>query len=352
MSLSSKASEIRRLITFFEAEAAHFHDIELSTFSVTQTSARISRKFKSPNHNIMLWQYYGAIQNENDREHLAANIKYSNFKWGLRGATLSSFAVIEGDACPWFLRIAERAGALFDEGEALEIKSRVTKELAKDEKSKSPEVTPVVVTNDNLLAIWINYLLFHISQTNPGRERAQKIQPDPFTLSLLALERLAETYAIGKIDRSTRMLNTINFKVALSFPGEKRGYVSEVASHLRSSFGSDAVFYDYDYQAQLARPNLDLLLQDIYRYKSNLVVVFLCEEYTKKQWCGLEWRAIRDIIKSRADDQLMFVRFDNAKVDGFFSIDGYIDANAFSAKEVASFIEQRIDVLPAKDVQG
>lgn len=345
MSLAAKSSEIQRLIKLFEPEAAQFRDIELSTISVTQNGASVTRKFKPQNHTIMLWQYYGEIQNEGDTERLLENIKDSEFKWGLRGAKLSSFAIIEGEACAWFVRLAERAGALFDEEDALFIKSRVTNELAKKEKSKAPESKLVIATNSDPLAIWINYLLYHISQTNPGRERAHKIKPDPFTLSLIALERLAETYTIDKIDRSTRMLDTINFKVALSFPGEKRGYVSEVAAHLRSAWGPDAVFYDYDYQAQLARPNLDTFLQNIYRNRAQLVVVFLCEEYSKKEWCGLEWRAIRDIIKTKSDEQVMFVRFDNAKIDGVFSIDGYIDAGSFAAKQVAGFIEQRINVI-------
>jgi hypothetical protein len=70
-------------------------------------------------------------------------------------------------------------------------------------------------------------------------------------------------------------------------------------------------------------------------------VVFLCEEYAQKQWCGLEWRAIRDIIKAK-EDKVMFVRFDDGAVDGVFSIDGYIDARRFSEKEVAGFIMQRL----------
>lgn len=132
----------------------------------------------------------------------------------------------------------------------------------------------------------------------------------------------------------------------MSFPGEKREFVDDVVNALRPTLGPDAIFYDYDYQAQLARPNLDTLLQDIYRNRSDLIVVFLCKEYAQKQWCGLEWRAVRDIIKSKEDDRVMFVRFDDAPVDGVYSIDGYIDVNASSAKEVANFISERLALLP------
>jgi len=76
-----------------------------------------------------------------------------------------------------------------------------------------------------------------------------------------------------------------------------------------------------------------------------MIVVFLCAEYADKQWCGLEWRAIRDIIKSKENERIMFVRFDDANVEGVFSIDGYIDANKFTPAQVADFIMERLNVL-------
>jgi hypothetical protein len=134
-------------------------------------------------------------------------------------------------------------------------------------------------------------------------------------------------------------------EVALTFPGEQRHFVSEVADNLRIALGLDSLFYDLDYQAQLARPNLDTLLQDIYRNRSQLIVVFLSGEYAKKQWCGLEWRAVRDVIKAKENDRVMFVRFDDAPVDGVLSIDGFIDARTFDPASVAQFILQRLDHL-------
>ncbi len=68
----------------------------------------------------------------------------------------------------------------------------------------------------------------------------------------------------------------------------------------------------------------------------------LCAAYAKKQWCGLEWRAIRDIIKSKEDDRVMLVRFDDVPVEGVLSIDGYVDARSFTAYDVARFIAERL----------
>lgn len=345
MSLKNQSVEIQRLLNAFEDEASKFHDISLSTYFLTQNGANIDRKFISSNHTIMLWQYYGRIGPENDAATLMNNLKESELKWGLKGAELSCFALIEGEKSGLFVRMAQRAGSLFDQDEVGTINLRVVDEILQYERAAYPSVKPTAVTNSNPLAIWINFLLYHLSLTNPGREQAQKIEPDPFVLSMLTLERLAEDRAVGKVDRSTQSLGEVNFKIAISFPGEKRAYVSKVVDALRKALGPDAIFYDYDYQAQLARPNLDALLQDIYRNRSQLIVAFLCAEYGKAEWCGLEWRAIRDIIKSKADDRVMIVRFDDTPIDGVLSIDGFVDARVFGIDDVSRFILQRLNSL-------
>lgn len=340
MSLAKNKREIERLIDGFEKEAAKFHDLTFSTYTIRANVEPENIRFRNPNHTIMLWQYYGKIASHNDTEDLVENLKQSDLQWGLRGAKLSSFGVIEGDSCDLFVRMAKRAGNLFSKKETLTVSTRVLDEIFKVEKDGKSK--PTGATNSNALAVWLNYLLFYISQTNPGAERLKRIEPDPYTLSLLALEHLASNFEITKSDQSSSKIQNIKFKVALSFPNEKRQYVSKVADSLRRALGKDKVFYDFDYQSQLAVPNLDLILQKVYRDNSELIVVFLCAEYARKEWCRLEWRAVRDIIKSKADSQIMFVRFDEAKVDGTFSIDGHIDARQHDARAVVKFIKQRV----------
>ena len=80
----------------------------------------------------------------------------------------------------------------------------------------------------------------------------------------------------------------MRFKVALSFPGERREYVNAVAEELKRRLPRGSVFYDKEFTAQLARPNLDTFLQKIYLNNSDLVVVFLCVDYEKKEWMRVE----------------------------------------------------------------
>lgn len=163
-------------------------------------------------------------------------------------------------------------------------------------------------------------------------------------------ENLFEILAsVGLVDSSlvtsghpSGRVEEMRFKVALSFPSERRDYVAAVANDLKKRLGAGTVFYDKDFTAQLARPNLDTLLQRVYLNNSDLVVVFLCDEYERKEWCGLEWRAIRSIIKNKNDHAIMFMRFDRAEVSGSFSIDGYVDLEEYSSIEAARMIVERV----------
>ncbi|MER8809553.1 toll/interleukin-1 receptor domain-containing protein [Mesorhizobium australicum] len=137
-----------------------------------------------------------------------------------------------------------------------------------------------------------------------------------------------------------------HFDVGLSFPGEARGLVEQVARELEARLGPNAYFYDNNYVSQLARPSLDTLLQDIYRNRSKLIVVFIGADYQRKDWCGVEFRAIREIIMARDEQRIMYVRVDDGGVDGVFRTDGYVDARRFNPAEITQFITERLALIP------
>lgn len=133
------------------------------------------------------------------------------------------------------------------------------------------------------------------------------------------------------------------FAVALSFPGEHRDKVRKVAKELSDAFGEARVFYDEYYKAELSIPNLDIALQNIYAVEADLIVVFTCAEYGAKPWCGVEWRAIRDLMKSRSrkDEDVIYFRLDNKQLQGMLSIDGYIDIANVKPRDIANHVIRR-----------
>jgi len=142
------------------------------------------------------------------------------------------------------------------------------------------------------------------------------------------------------------------FRVALSFPGEHRARVKAIADLLGEQLGQRHVLYDQWHEVEFARANLDVYLPKLYHQESDLIVFFLCAEYKEKEWCGLEWRAGRDLLKKKQDDRLMFLRLDNADIDGMYSIDGYIRIEERTAQDVANLILQKLAMLaPAPSQQ-
>jgi len=140
------------------------------------------------------------------------------------------------------------------------------------------------------------------------------------------------------------------FRVAFSYPGEVRERASGIATELASTLSRETVFYDKWYAAELARPDLDLYLQQIYKQHADLLVIFLCAEYERKEWCGLEWRGVRDFIKGRESARIMLLRLDETPIAGVLSIDGYLDIREVDDADVATAILARlqsIDSTPA-----
>ncbi|SPF36258.1 hypothetical protein SBA4_1840036 [Candidatus Sulfopaludibacter sp. SbA4] len=132
------------------------------------------------------------------------------------------------------------------------------------------------------------------------------------------------------------------FRVALSFPGEYRARVEKIAEALAARLGREKILYDKWYAAEFARPDLDVYLLKLYHDESDLIAIFLCKEYEAKEWCGLEWRQVRDLLKRKQQDRLMYLRLDDADISGLLSIDGYLPIGGMSDAEVAAAILKRL----------
>ncbi|GHV88950.1 hypothetical protein AGMMS50267_13100 [Spirochaetia bacterium] len=141
-------------------------------------------------------------------------------------------------------------------------------------------------------------------------------------------------------------LAIMQFDVAFSFPGEKRKEVSAIVECLKQNT-EYSIFYDADFTAQLAKPNMDLVLRKVYSDRSKLICIFLCAEYESKKWCQLEWHEIREIVteKQAQTDRIMYFRFDDTKISGVSANDGYIQVSEYTPEKIAGFIVERLEIL-------
>lgn len=138
-------------------------------------------------------------------------------------------------------------------------------------------------------------------------------------------------------------LETHQFEVALSFPGEVRELVEKIAQGLERELGPNTYFYDHNYKPQLAIPNANHLLQEVYGKRSRLIVVFVSGKYAEKDWCKLEWRSIEQIITENKS-KVMLIRTDDGEVPGIMKYDGYVDARIESVETLIEAIQIRSEL--------
>jgi hypothetical protein len=71
----------------------------------------------------------------------------------------------------------------------------------------------------------------------------------------------------------------------------------------------------------------------------------MCDDYKRKEWCGLESRAIRGLMKAHQSNRIMLLTFDGKTIDGVSDIDGYWNISKESVDDVANAIYNRLKAL-------
>lgn len=140
--------------------------------------------------------------------------------------------------------------------------------------------------------------------------------------------------------KSRRSVKAYEYDVALSFAGEDRHYVEEVAKELQVS--GIKCFYDKFEKVQLWGRNLADHLGGIYGKKSRFVVMFVSKHYPHKGWPTHE----RQTAQSRAIREnkvvLLPARFDETEIPGLPATTGYIDLRQVTPRQLAEMIKQKL----------
>jgi hypothetical protein len=132
------------------------------------------------------------------------------------------------------------------------------------------------------------------------------------------------------------MNDTYPYDVALSFAGEDRPYVEQVAVNLRN-FGVK-VFYDSFEEVDLWGKNLIDHLQAVYQTKARFTVMFISEHYDRKVWTNHERKAAQARAFTESREYILPARFDNTEIQGLYSTLSYIDLNKKTPAEFAQII--------------
>lgn len=139
---------------------------------------------------------------------------------------------------------------------------------------------------------------------------------------------------------------TRKYYVALSFAGENRQYVEQVATQLKSM--GISVFYDNHHKTSLWGKDLYQHLNVIYKELAGCCVIFISEFYPVKLWTKHELKAAQTRDFEEDIEYILPVRFDNTVIPGLNQTIGYIDANTVTPNELAERIAEKIKSLPNK----
>ena len=173
--VAARRKEWGRLRKDFENEAKNYHDVKVSVYYVTEEKPSRRDSFPQPNHAISLWQIYGRTGEARER---LASAKLTKF--GITGAAVSAFGLIVGKQTDLFCRMAIRAGSLMPDKVSLIIIKLVAERFADALGSGKP----ILVSNNNPLAKWLNLVLLATATCHPARLKNGVLSADPFAASL------------------------------------------------------------------------------------------------------------------------------------------------------------------------
>lgn len=132
------------------------------------------------------------------------------------------------------------------------------------------------------------------------------------------------------------------YQVALSFAGEQRDYVREVARHLAAR--GVAVFYDEFEATNLWGKDGVEYFHKVFAEDARHAVMFISEAYVAKKWTTHERRSALSRAISADDEYLLPVRFDDTPVPGIPDTLQYLRAVDFNPAALAVKICEKLGI--------
>jgi hypothetical protein len=165
----------------------------------------------------------------------------------------------------------------------------------------------------------------------------------PIRRAVTPAERTHPSSSTHRSPRAAEAVPAVRYDVALSFAGENRRYVEEVANGLKAVGVS--VFYDGFERADLWGKNLIEHLAEIYGKRSRFVVMFISKEYVEKAWTTHERRHAQDRALLAQSEYILPARFDDTAVPGMTMTVGFQDLRHMRPGELVDIVVAKLRQL-------
>ena len=131
------------------------------------------------------------------------------------------------------------------------------------------------------------------------------------------------------------------FDVALSFAGENRAVVQQIADLLAKA--GIKIFYDAFEKATLWGKDLYQHLHEVYSKRARFCVIFVSEAYAVKVWTNHELRSAQErALGEKGKEYILPVRFDDTEIPGLPKQIGHLDLRKESVEEVAALTVKKV----------
>lgn len=132
------------------------------------------------------------------------------------------------------------------------------------------------------------------------------------------------------------------YQVALSFAGEDRTLVENIAECLKNNDVS--VFYDKYEEVDLWGKDLYTHLDDVYRNKAEYCIMFLSKHYKEKLWTNHERESAQTRAFQSKAEYILPIKIDDVEIPGIRPTTGYLDRRKYSVNDICERILRKIGV--------
>jgi hypothetical protein len=143
---------------------------------------------------------------------------------------------------------------------------------------------------------------------------------------------------------ATNSLSRFEYDVALSFAGEDRAYVEDIAARLKGL--NVRVFYDEYERANIWGKNLYVHLDDVYGKRARYCVLFASQHYARKVWTNHERESAQARALHENGEYILPVRFDDTEIPGLRPTISYIDARQVTRHQLVALILEKLGKPP------
>ncbi len=188
---------------------------------------------------------------------------------------------------------------------------------------------------------WGKFYMRNVSEFNAyiSELKGQKLIAGDLPNLTLTLTGLSKAESLNRLE-ATSEVDSKKYDIALSFAGEQREFVEQVAQELKDN-GVEVFYDDYEH-VELWGKDLYQHLSNIYSKRCAYCIIFISDDYARKLWTQHELKAAQSRAFKENQEYILPVRFDTTEIDGLHDTVGYLDAKDYTPIEIAQKAIQKL----------